>query len=374
MRRKRIEPLRRVETAMHPGIRKPFAAHPMAETFHLRILTAALLFVLGAAPVFAPALPAHAENFGPAIIGKAGEEGSKPSRSLMVPFAFRSDLLGLAAGIGAGATGFQDGQMSVAGAGYVSTEKALVLLGSLSNYRVWNTDRLFLDAPGSVGTYPHLWIFAGSEGAGNNASSKGQRLSGRGHDYWAETTFKYVLPWGGGEANPIADYRLKEGLLVSGATGGGDWNPLEGGLTYLDTVPFYRAQAIRDGGSEENFETAGLRVRMRHDNTDFPLNPTTGSKQKIAISQGFDVLAHSNTWTTAEFEYSKFFSLGESEYARQRVIGLDVWTVGTLSDDRPPPYEGATLGGIDRMRGYDNNRFNDRAALCYGFEYRYMPR
>ncbi|WP_148266915.1 BamA/TamA family outer membrane protein [Pseudodesulfovibrio mercurii] len=341
--------------------------------------------------VLAGPVPVRAESFGPALIRKAGpetdttggdakeqgdEDGEeKPTRSILVPFAFRSDLVGLAVGIGGGITGFQDGQMSVAGTGYVSTQKAAVVIGAVSNYRVWNTERIFLDTIGSLGTYPHLWIFSGSDGAGNNASQKTDRLSGRGHDNWLEAKFKYVLPWGGGADDPIADYRLRDGMLVAGATGGGDWNPLKGGLTYLDVTPFYRDQTIKESDSEPVvYETAGVRLGLRHDNTDFPLNPTTGSKQKIALSQGFDVMADSVNWTALEGEWSRFFSLGPSDSARQRVIGIDVWTVGTLSGQRPPPFEGATLGGIDRMRGFDNNRFNDRAALYYGFEYRYMPR
>lgn len=335
-----------------------------------------LLLLLAAWVVLlVPPHPAHGESFGPALIGEAGEERKEGKRSILVPFAFRSDLVGLAVGLGGGVTGYQDGQMSVAGAGYLSTQKAAVLIGAVSNYRVTGTDRLFLDTTASLGTYPHLWVFTGSGGAGDNASDKDQRLSGRGHDNWIDMKFKYVLPWGGGRENPIADYRLKEGMLASGATGGGDWNPLSGGLTYFDATPFYRDQTIRDGGTgTEVFETAGVRMGIRHDNTDFPLNPTTGSKQKISISHGFDVLKDSNSWTTLEGEWSKFLSLGPSASARQRVIGIDVWTVGTLSGDRPPPFEGATLGGINRMRGFDNNRFNDRAALYYGLEYRYMPR
>ncbi|WP_272701223.1 BamA/TamA family outer membrane protein [Desulfovibrio sp. Fe33] len=348
----------------------------MIETLFARILTGTLLFLLaGTSAVFCPPDPARAESFGPALIGKAGTEGEKTTRSLLIPFAFRSDLVGLAVGIGAGATGFQDGQMSVAGTGYISTQKALVLVGAVSNYRVWNTERLFLDTVGSLGTYPHLWVFSGPDGAGGNASGKDQRLSGRGHDNWIETKFKYVLPWGGGAENPIADYRLKNGLLATGATGGGDWNPLSGGLTYLDVTPFFRDQTIKESDSDEEvFETVGVRMGLRHDNTDFPLNPTVGSKQKIAVSHGFDALAHSDSWTAVEAEWSKFFSLGPTDSASQRVIGIDVWTAGTLSSQRPPPFEGATLGGINRMRGYDNNRFNDRAALYYGLEYRYMPR
>ena len=38
---------------------------------------------------------------------------------------------------------------------------------------------------------------------------------------------------------------------------------------------------------------------------------------------------------------------------------------------RPPAYTGASLGGLDRMRGYASARFNDRSALVYSAEYRH---
>jgi len=40
---------------------------------------------------------------------------------------------------------------------------------------------------------------------------------------------------------------------------------------------------------------------------------------------------------------------------------------------RPPSSAGATLGGLDRMRGYPEGRFNDRSAVYYGAEYRHIP-
>ncbi|WFS63351.1 hypothetical protein LF599_04050 [Pseudodesulfovibrio thermohalotolerans] len=72
----------------------------MIETFFARILTGTLLFLLaGTLAAVCPPGRTQAESFGPAIIGKAGSEGQKTTRSQLLPFAFRSDLVGLAVGI-----------------------------------------------------------------------------------------------------------------------------------------------------------------------------------------------------------------------------------------------------------------------------------
>ena len=41
---------------------------------------------------------------------------------------------------------------------------------------------------------------------------------------------------------------------------------------------------------------------------------------------------------------------------------------------RPPYYEGANLGGFYRMRGYEGERFHDKAALYGSIEYRVIPK
>ncbi|MGR5488604.1 BamA/TamA family outer membrane protein, partial [Vibrio alfacsensis] len=81
---------------------------------------------------------------------------------------------------------------------------------------------------------------------------------------------------------------------------------------------------------------------------------------------------------------SKYFSLGKSDWASQRIIAMNFWTGysptwevtdnpnGTQSINGNAPYnEGATLGGFTRMRGYDNNRFHDKAVIYGSAEYRY---
>jgi len=334
----------------------------------------ALLLIL-LCTVFCCAATSHADTFGPALLRDHDQLDDNATRSIILPYMFKSDSVGLAVGIGGGITGFQEGQMSVSGTAYIANKKAVAAYGLVSNVKVGQIDRLFFDGLISLGSYPDLWVFSGGGNAGSNDSSVNQRLKGRGHDNWFDTSFKYVLPWGGAKGKAISTYVLKDGLIDSGATGGSEWNPLESGVTFLEFKPFLRDQTVTDDVfGKQVFETAGVRAAFRHDNTDFPMNPTTGSIQKFTVSQGLDVLPHSDTWTSLEFQASKFISLGASDNARQRVIGLNFWTAGVTSEDLPPPYEGATLGNTNRMRGFDDNRFNDRAVVYYSAEYRYMPK
>jgi hypothetical protein len=87
------------------------------------------------------------------------------------------------------------------------------------------------------------------------------------------------------------------------------------------------------------------------------------------------------------FRHSQYWNLGSNAKARQRVLALDLWTShspiwnksssddnGTERFHRPPLFEGSTLGGLERQRGYPTNRYHDRSAVNYTLEYRYMPR
>ena len=93
----------------------------------------------------------------------------------------------------------------------------------------------------------------------------------------------------------------------------------------------------------------------------------------------------SQPYEVADFELSKYFSLGSTDKFRQRVIAADFWTADALSWDessiqdgqkvyhRPPGYLGANLGGLFRMRAYPTSRFNDQAVVYYSLEYRLIP-
>jgi hypothetical protein len=83
-----------------------------------------------------------------------------------------------------------------------------------------------------------------------------------------------------------------------------------------------------------------------------------------------------------EGEIDKYVSLGKSDWFRQRVLAFNMWTSYSPTwdedengeiDHRPPAYAGATLGGLWRMRGYPSQRFNDKAAVYYAAEARFIP-
>jgi hypothetical protein len=74
---------------------------------------------------------------------------------------------------------------------------------------------------------------------------------------------------------------------------------------------------------------------------------------------------------------SKYVSLGVNDRFRQMVLALHAWTsyAPTWDDDsgRPPPFVGASLGGLERMRGYPEGRYYDKAAVYYAAELRLIP-
>jgi outer membrane protein assembly factor BamA len=130
--------------------------------------------------------------------------------------------------------------------------------------------------------------------------------------------------------------------------------------------------------------THPVELAVSYDNTDFPTNPSYGSSQYFSVTRDFGWLGSDDSWTFIEFEASKYFSLGKSKWAKQRIIALNFWTGDSPTWDenltpsglievshRPPFYEGATLGGFYRMRGYPIDRFNDRSVIYTAAEYRY---
>ncbi|HEU4353254.1 MAG TPA: hypothetical protein VFR66_15405 [Burkholderiales bacterium] len=87
----------------------------------------------------------------------------------------------------------------------------------------------------------------------------------------------------------------------------------------------------------------------------------------------------------AELEIANYFSLGETARSRQHVLAFDVYTSdvptwnspttidGRAGSHRPPVFAGSTLGGLDRQRGFEANRFSHKAAINYQLEYRHIP-
>ena len=171
-------------------------------------------------------------------------------------------------------------------------------------------------------------------------------------------------------------------------SGGDEWNPLTSGRTFLLFEFLNREQDLDDpetGGAE--LRTTAILLGVEYDNTDYWNNPTYGSRQRFAVMHDWGQNEEDGEeWTTVELELSKFLDLGQSDTAYQRVLALNSWWIDTPTWDdssfhdgeeifhRPPVYQGATLGGLDRQRAYPTARFSDRSAVNYAAEYRHMSK
>ncbi len=100
---------------------------------------------------------------------------------------------------------------------------------------------------------------------------------------------------------------------------------------------------------------------------------------------GCRALGSSNPWTNVSAEFGQYIPLGQSSVFRQEVLALDGWTSysptwhqrgqpgGLLVSTAPPFYDGATLGGMEKMRGFPEERFHDRAGIYGCAELRLIP-
>jgi hypothetical protein len=312
--------------------------------------------------------------------------------SFILPYAFYSERVDFALGLVGGIAGRPQEQMGLVGTAYGSTNSswALHLIGR--DIRAPFCERLFLDPRFSMEQPKNMVVYTdGSpefplERAGSNNSHKNNFLDGRGNDYFIHLKFKYLFPIGHGRDNIINEYVVRDGFLTSRQTGGDLWNPFENGRTYLQVEPFYRRQSVENDFTKNAVNTNGMKFSVIYDNTDFQINPSKGSSQKVAISRDFGLFDSSDPWTVIEGQFSKYLSLGQAKGIRQQVLAFNCWTAETPTwkkagvDEngktifrRPPIYAGATLGGVNRFRGYREQRFSDKAAIYYTLEYRVIP-
>lgn len=313
--------------------------------------------------------------------------------TLLLPYAFSSDSMGTTFGLGGLAKGYGQDQLLVAGTVFGSFDDAQGFILGLWDFRVPYTNRLFFTAYGSYGEYPRQKAYSSaSRGpssigspAGSNDSDKDDYIETSGEDNWSELKLEYVLPLGSMRHEAMGIYRLKSGILDSGATGGESWNPLKSGVSVISLGQSNRYQNYESEEDNTLFgEVHPFQVSYLYNNTDFPTNPTYGSSQWLSYSYDAFSDTKAGDWDFVEFEASKYFDFGASSTSRQRVLAINFWTgvspswTTKIDDDgeevvvnKPPFFEGARLGGFYRMRGYPNNRFNDRAVIYTAGEYRH---
>ncbi|MGW8284637.1 MAG: hypothetical protein ACWGPR_02825 [Candidatus Deferrimicrobiaceae bacterium] len=320
---------------------------------------------------------------------KRGEEVKNPQRKLLlIPFPFYNESIGAGVGVGMIAQGYLQPRAVTVGAGLVGSGSYLLFLKELNYLFPW-WKRIILEPDVYVGKYNDIKSYTGSDNpgfegqrAGTNDSDENNYIESDANDQWVNLVTKFLLPIGQGKDNVLPNIVLDRGMFVSGDTGGDVWNPFTSGRTYLEVIPFERRQSLIDNNSHT--KTAGLDIGLRYDNTDLRSNPTKGSMQRVWFIRDWGALDSTAPYSVVGAEFSKYFSLGPSDRARQRTFAFDIWTINCLTWDdsstidgvetfhRPPAYKGASLGGLSRLRAYDATRFNDQAGILYTLEYRYI--
>ena len=328
------------------------------------------------------------------IVNAADDNNTTMSKDwIVIPYIFTSDSTGFVGGAGIIKQGLLQPQTTLVASLAYGTEQDTMVNGqndtanfsagfiSFTDYKLPFTNRLLFSFMGLKSYFPNAKHYLN----GSNNSHKDNAFVTPGASDFLYTTFSYVLPMGEGLENPEGLYTLKNGFAM-GREGYGGGTPFLTGRTEVGLKTFYEHDKFENNENIVPFtkwDTNGIRLFLRHDNTDFNLNPSRGYQFQVQYSKDFGEGDSLDSWDFLEFKYNQYFNLDTFSFTQQNVLALSMWTgysfswdndekFGTTNIDshRPPPWEGARLGGFNRMRGYDNNRFSDKAVFYATAEYR----
>jgi len=318
-----------------------------------------------------------------------------------VPYVFSTDSTGFAGGVGVIKQGFLQPQTTAIATLFYGAEQDIITNGkpdtanfsggfaAIFDYLIPGTDRLLFSALGMKAYFPKARYYL-YDHAHNSEEDSYVETSGDSDFIYA--TLEYVLPMGDGINNPEGHYVLQNGFALN-REGYGGGVPFVTGRTSLGITGFYEhntfenyqpAISRKDHSSKglEEWDTNGLRFFVDHDNTDYDLNPSRGYQFRLQYSRDFGWGDSEETWDFLEFKYNHYIDLPTFSFTQQNVLAMSFWTGYSFSWDnnseykpgldnhRPPPWEGARLGGMFRMRGYNTDRFSDKAAIYGTAEYR----
>ena len=325
------------------------------------------------------------------VVRDVDREYSEEQNWIILPYAFRSETFDTSVGLFGVISKYPQEHSTLYATAFGSVNESWRVLVGAYDLRVPGFDRLFLSPTFMFTDYSNVkaYIYGNpdfpTQRAGIHGSDPDNHVTDPAWDGSGRLSFRYVLPWGHGRDNVINRVKVEKGLRISDPVGGQLWNPLSSGRTYILVEPFYSKQEIELDSGIRRLRSNGVKFELRHDNTDFILNPTKGDKKSVAITRDWGFFKSSDEWTHLELEYGKFYGLNDTHLHRQRLVALNVWisdvptwevqeTAGLSTvRHRPPYFEGSTLGGFYRMRAYPVNRFSDRSAVYYSAEYRATP-
>ncbi len=315
-----------------------------------------------------------------------------------IPYVFSSDSTGLTGGIGVIKQGFLQPQTTAIATLFYGTEQDVITNGEpdtanfsggmagIFDYLVPGTERVLFTAIGLKSYYPKARYYIYNH---SNDSREEDHIESSGNSDFLFATFKYVLPIGEGLLNPEGLYTMKHGFAVGREAYGGG-TPFVTGRTSLGITGFYEKNDFdnylptspHSSMGLREWSSNGLNVFIDHDNTDYDLNPSRGYQFRIQYTKDFGWGDSLQSWDFLEAKYNHYIDLPTFSFTQQNVLAMSFWTGYSFSWDdekeikpgidahRPPPWEGARLGGLFRMRGYNTDRFSDRAVIYGTAEYR----
>ena len=304
----------------------------------------------------------------------------------ILPYAFSSDTTGLAGGVSVLMSGVFQPQTSLVATVFLGEEQDVIIDGKpeeksfsggffyFSDYKLPFTERTFFSIYGLKSYFPKSKYYID----GSNDSDKDDAFLSSGESDFLSMKFEYILPIGSGLENPQGLCEVVNGFIVCKRSKGGG-TPFVTGQTSVGIKAFYQHDTLDSIEGLPDWNTNGLRYYLTHENTDFDTNPSRGYHFQLQYSQDFAAGASTQSWDFLEFKYNQYYNLDTFLFTNQNVLALSLWTGCSFSwnnneeiigSHRPPVWEGARLGGMNRMRGYDNNRFSDKAVFYAAAEYR----
>ncbi|WP_285164068.1 BamA/TamA family outer membrane protein [Shewanella goraebulensis] len=287
-----------------------------------------------------------------------------------VPIVFSTETLSTTFG-GAGLIKHAGQAQAVAlGIGLYSANDSWLTYAGFYNYQLPTLDQWLFSAELFRGHYEQGIYYLPQ----SVKDQQTDRIISVGDEGFSKLHIKYVLPIGGGANGAAASLARKKNAV--------NWNPLESGVTSVTLTPFnkYRELEALDYLPDE---ARGFEFALDWDNRDSANNTTQGGQTNLTLTRGSEINDDPN-WFMWEFEQSAFLSLGSNAWFEEQVLAANVYIADTPSWDsfdgdvqdykRPPSFAGVSLGGFDRLRGYDSKQFTGRSAVNYALEYRVTPR
>lgn len=339
------------------------------------------------------------------ILEDLNRDKRKQKTWIVLPYAFSSQSMGLTVGAVGILAGYIQPQMSIVATTFIGEElsvdysddrnaemeRASGAMLAINSYRPSFSKRLFISAIGAYGYYPNqrLYIEGGNDSEKdlkNTESDAITPLQSQGYNNWFSSDFRYILPIGESQHQVLPKIQLQRGIAVNRDNIGGG-KPFVTGQTILGSEFFYSKWSAEKLIESPEINTNGLRLYVDHNNTDYPSNPSRGYTFKGQLSADFGLGNSTQSWNSLEIDYAHYLELDNFSWSRQNILSFNLWSAyspswndaetlngGVLKKNQTPMWEGARLGGWSRMRAYDSNRFNDKAALYGSLEYRIIPR